>query len=45
MAKIVPVDDEKPSHKRMKFQSAEDAISSRYQTTGPKVDAKDDKDR
>ena len=45
MAKISPTDNEKRSRKAMKFQNPEDAISSRYQTAGPKVDAKDDKDR
>jgi hypothetical protein len=45
MAKIAPMDEERRSRKGVKFQTPEDAISSRYQTAGPKVDAKDDKDR
>lgn len=45
MTKVAPSDEEKPLRKRMKFQSSEDALSSRYQASGPKVDAKDDKDR
>ena len=45
MAKITPKDNEKRSRKTTKFQNPEDALSSRYQTAGPKVDAKDDKDR
>lgn len=45
MAKIAPVENEKPSRKRMKFMNHEDAISSRYQNVGPKVDVKDEKDR
>ena len=45
MTKITPMDDGKQSRKVVKFQNPEDAICSRYQTAGPKVDAKDDKDR
>lgn len=46
MTKVAPLDKERSnSRRRMKFQNSEDALSSRYQTSGPKVDAKDDKDR
>lgn len=45
MAKIAPMDEGKRFRKAVKFQNYEDALSSRYQTAGPKVDAKDDKDR
>ena len=46
MTKVAPLDEDKSNaRKKMKFQNYEDALSSRYQTSGPKVDAKDDKDR
>lgn len=47
MAKVAPVDGEipPPKAKFVKLTNTEDALSSRYQTAGLKLDGNEDKDR
>lgn len=45
MAKVVPTNDERTAGKVAKFHSTEEALSSRYKSSGIKVDGKEDKDR